>query len=617
MRKKGILLLLILIAIFVGLSFLLTDKWLESQLEKAGSSIVGAKVEIDNLDISLLGLHARWDSLQVTDPKNTMQNMLVTGRCDFDFRLLPMLSQKLIIDEIAVTNLQSGVPRTTDGKIEKPPKKPKSDKPTFIDKTVTKLSKEMEDAPVFQMDSFTKKINVDSLIALLSIKSPQKIDSLYKQVTGQYEALQSQAKAIKPKEEIAQLQALAEKIKIDEIKDLNTLISTLQTLKTIQTRVDTLQNQIKRTNKGIQALVEESRHGKNQVESWVRSDYNQALSKAKLPEINAQNVGKLIFGKKVVYQVNRVLGITRQVRYYAAKFKSDKPKKEKPPRLKGQNIHFSLHNALPKFWIQEVILSGRMKGLDLKGEATHFASNQKLTGHPAQISLNGQNDKKTAVGLNAEFDYRTGSKESYSANLSRWSLEGLQLSESPLLPYTINKGLADIESNLVLTGDTLKGTIDFTARQLAFNLNKKPSNRAEELIQNVVKKANTVRFTSRISAVGDEMSFTVQSNLDDLIVKEIKSLASKEVAAAKQRLRQEIENRTAGPKKEFNQFVTEKQKALQDTWTEYQKTIDAEKQKLEQKKKDLEKRIEDEKKKQENKLQDEVKNKLNDLLKSN
>ena len=196
-------------------------------------------------------------------------------------------------------------------------------------------------------------------------------------------------------------------------------------------------------------------------------------------------------------------------------------------------------------------------------------------------------------------------------------MEGIQLSESPLLPYTINKGLADIESNLVLTGDTLKGTINFTARQLVFNLNKKPSNRAEELIQNVVKKANTVRFTSQISAVGDDMSFTIQSNLDDLIVKEIKSLASKEVAAAKQRLRQEIESRTAGPKKEFNQFVTQKQKALQDTWAEYQKTIDTEKQQLEQKKKDLEKRIEDEKKKQENKLQDEVKNKLNDLLKTN
>lgn len=617
MRKKGILLLLILIVICMGLGFLLTDRWLEKQLEKTGSALVGAKVEINNLDLSLIGLHAGWDSLQVTDPKNTMQNMLVTGKCDFDFRLLPLLSRKLIIEEIAVTSLQSGIARTTDGKIEKPAKtqKPKSDKPSFIDKTITKLSKEMEDAPVFQMSSFTRKINVDSLIALLAIESPQKIDSLYKQVTGQYESLQDQVKTIKPQEEITELQALAEKIKVEEIKDLNTLLSTLQTLKTIQTRVDTLQNQIQRTNKGIQALVEESKQGRKQVEVWVRSDYNQALAKAKLPEINAQNVGKLIFGKKVVYQVNRVLGITRQVRYYSAKLKSDKPKKEKPPRMKGQDIHFPLHNALPEFWIQEVVLSGRMKGLNLEGEATHFSSDQKLTGLPAQIALNGQNDKKTAVELKAELDYRTRSKESYAVNLNRWSLDGIQLSESPLLPYTVATGFADIRSNLILTGDTLKGTIDFTARQLAFDLNKKPANRAEELIQNVLKKANSVQFTSRISAMEDDVSFTIQSNLDDLIVKEIKSLASKEVAAAKARLRQEIEDRTAGPKKEFNQFVTEKQKALEETWAGYQKTVDEEKQKLEQKRKDLEKRIEDEKKKQENKLQDEAKSRLNNLLK--
>ena len=84
MRKKGIAALLIIAVIVIALIMIFTDQWLEKRLENLGSSIVGAKVEIDRLDVSLTGLHVRWDSLQVTDPKDTWTNMLATGKCEFD-----------------------------------------------------------------------------------------------------------------------------------------------------------------------------------------------------------------------------------------------------------------------------------------------------------------------------------------------------------------------------------------------------------------------------------------------------------------------------------------------------------------------------------------------------
>lgn len=618
MRKKGLIVLLVLIAIFVALGFLFTDQWIEKQLESVGASVVGAKVEIDGLDLSLLGLHAGWDSLQVTDPKNTMENLIATGACELDFRLLPLFSKKVIIDAIAMRNVQSGVPRTTDGKIEKKPEKPKtkSDKPSFLDKTVDKLSAEMENTPVFQMDSFTRKINVDSLIALLSVQSPHKIDSLYQSLTGQYEQIQTQIKDLKPKEEIDALQKLIESIQIDQIKDLNTLVATLETVQTIQKRLNTLYTQVNETNQDVQTLVSESGQGTKQVEDWIQNDYQQALSKAQLPEITAQNVGKILFGKKIVYQVTRVLNITKQVRYYASKLQSDKPKKEKPPRLKGQDIAFPLRHALPEFWIHEIELSGRLKQIDMSGNVTDITTNQKLIGQPTHFVLSGQNEVKTSITLEGILDYLSSPKETFRFALDQWPLEGIRLSESPLLPYAISNGKGRISSQLAITGDTLKGKIQFTGSQMAFDLSRNPTpNRAEVLIQNVLKKANTVEFTSDITAIGDNMTFRIRSNMDDLIVKEIQSLASQEVASAKRKLQQEIENRIAGPKKELTEFVSTRQKQLEETWAEYQKTIDEQKQKIEQKQKDLEKRIEDEKKKQENKLGNEVKNKINDLLK--
>ena len=152
MRWKGIIFLLILIGIVIALSYLLTDRWLEKRFENAGTAIVGAKVEINNLDFSLIGLHMRWDSLQVTNPKNTMKNIFTTGRTDFDLELMPLLKKKFIVENIQMIHVTSGTDRTTDGKVKKKIKK-KESKPNFITKTINRLEADVAAAPAWQTDT--------------------------------------------------------------------------------------------------------------------------------------------------------------------------------------------------------------------------------------------------------------------------------------------------------------------------------------------------------------------------------------------------------------------------------------------------------------------------------
>ena len=83
MRWKGLIFLAAVIAFGVILSLFFLDRWVESGLENAGSSIVGAKVEIDGLDLDVAGLSIEWQRLQVTDPNSTMQNVIETGRTAF------------------------------------------------------------------------------------------------------------------------------------------------------------------------------------------------------------------------------------------------------------------------------------------------------------------------------------------------------------------------------------------------------------------------------------------------------------------------------------------------------------------------------------------------------
>ena len=100
LRKKGVFFLAVLAALILTLSLLFTDSWLESQLEDMGSSIAGARVEIDDLDFSFTSVHLKWQRLQVTDARQPMKNLFETGPCAIDLEFWPLLSKKIVISDI-------------------------------------------------------------------------------------------------------------------------------------------------------------------------------------------------------------------------------------------------------------------------------------------------------------------------------------------------------------------------------------------------------------------------------------------------------------------------------------------------------------------------------------
>ena len=186
MRWKGIIFLVVMFAIIVALSFVFTDQWLESQLEETASGLHGAKVEFDNLDFSIFGPELKWDRLQVTDPKNTMKNMIESGFCEFKMEFLPLLSKKVIIENIQLSELRTNTDRETDGAISKEERIVIS-QPNYVKETVNKLKKRVEETPALQLAGQVKSANVDSILSILNITSVKKIDSLQKNLTGKYD----------------------------------------------------------------------------------------------------------------------------------------------------------------------------------------------------------------------------------------------------------------------------------------------------------------------------------------------------------------------------------------------------------------------------------------------
>jgi len=251
-RWKGIIFLAVLAGIFILLTILFTDAWLERQLEKLGTNAVGAKVEIDGFDFSFSGLHIRWERLQVTNPKKTMKNIMETGHCEFNMEFWPLLSKKIIIENVQVSNLQSDTDRETDGKIIKKKKvEKKPSKPGIVDKTLDKLENEIANAPALQLKNIATSVNLDSIFKIFNFKTPGLADSLKKDLTNRYDSWEKRINDINFQRIYKENEDKIKSIDINRIKTIDDVKRTVDTVNDVKKAIETNTKLVKDTQRDL------------------------------------------------------------------------------------------------------------------------------------------------------------------------------------------------------------------------------------------------------------------------------------------------------------------------------------------------------------------------------
>ncbi|MCK4694543.1 MAG: AsmA family protein, partial [Candidatus Cloacimonetes bacterium] len=174
-----ILILILLLVIIVAGLFIFRNQIATFVIEKSGSAVAGARVEVDNLYMKPFKLHISWERFQVTNKNDTWRNLFETAKCEFSLAFKPLWDRKVIIEKMKMETVQFDTKRSTDGKLPIKKKKPK--KPSKLLLAIKKnLEREKQQIPVFNPKFLKTKIDVDSLMQVLNFQTPAKADSLKK-----------------------------------------------------------------------------------------------------------------------------------------------------------------------------------------------------------------------------------------------------------------------------------------------------------------------------------------------------------------------------------------------------------------------------------------------------
>lgn len=610
MRIKGLIFVAIITGLFFLGSWISIDPYIESQIEEQASIANGALVELDGFEISLTDLKIRWDRLQVTNPENTWENSFETGEAELDFLFWPALWERVIIEDVIFKDFKFDSGRETDGYFEIPVNEEgEEQEPGFISGLITGVSSEAVENASTEFTNIKTDINVDSLMATINLQAPDKIDSIRNELDQNYQKWETTFKETDINTEIANIETTINTIEVKNIREVDKIVATIKNVEKLAKKVDSLKNKTQTIREDFQEDFGDARFGVAQIDNWIEDDYKQALTLAKLPKIEAQNIAQSLFGQDLFSEYAGYLKYIAIAREYGSKLSGGEDE-EKIERYEGKDYKFSDKYDWPSLWIQNIDLSGETKtALQLVGKITNVSSDQSKTKEPIVFDIGGQDEDSRSMMLAGEFNYlEEEARETVQFSYSGFNLSGTKLSPSDLLPYPLTNGIGEVSAEVNIIENRIDSEIEYLNKDLKFNFGQNPpEGRVQQLIRDAVSDTDQISVTALVDNVDGPLNVKIRSNIDNLFVDALKSTISKEVDEARAKVEERVKEEIGDRKEELLSFKDEKEAELRQEYSNLEAKVEEQLTKANKLKEDLEKRKKE--------IEDEIKKKAADALK--
>jgi uncharacterized protein (TIGR03545 family) len=617
MRKKFVLFIVIPLLLFCSAVYFFADRWIESALEATGEGVVGAKVEIDLLRLSLSPIAIEFSRLQVANPKDPWKNIFETGKVRFALNFGQLLRNKYIIETMEVNNIVFGTKRSTDGSLPKAPPKTE-ESPSVIAQATVAIAHEAQKTPIFDLDKLKKGLNIDSLVNVQNLRTVQHLDSLKEQVQEASRRWDSTLADIdKSKRRFADIQTSIKAIDLNQLKTIESITSAIANVNNAYKNVNELNETFKSRRAAITGQLDRLYTSATQTVDLARADYESVKGLARLPDLGTRGLASLLLGKEILEKVTGYLGWIEFARQTVPKYMPT-PEYEKPKRFEGQDIYFPVERSYPKWWIKKILISG---GQDKEqnpdyfyatGEARNITNNQRLTGFPLTIALSGTKGGKSSFTLDASFDRRPDVPvDSYRVTAAGLPVRDFPLGRADFLPSKITNAKLNASAQVSVPGNQFDSNLKVDFRNLTLVFDRPPKNDLERIAGDVLASISAFGVQLRLWNTGGPFNVAFSTDLDDQLAARTKRVIGDELARLQNQIRSRIDQRIAAKRAEFDNLFNQKKEDALVRIRSYEALLNNQLAMVNSKKKELETRVEQEKKKQ----TDAAKKKLEDALK--
>jgi uncharacterized protein (TIGR03545 family) len=535
-RWRGLIAFLIVVGIGAAIWFLVVDRLVERAIEAAGSTLVGAKVELDAADVSLAPLGIELRRLQVTNPDEPMRNAVEVARMAFGMEALQLLRRKVIIDEMTIDGMRFNTERQTSGAIVREPPKPKAAEP----------GGSMFDLPALDLPS------AKDILAKEDLESLKLVATVRSEIDAGRERWKQRVGDVSDKAKLDEFRRRADEIGKSSKGGAEALLGNVGAAAQLRKDVMAELDQVKGARQDLAQDVATLKRRVDEVAAAPQADLKRLREKYSLSAGGMANMAGALFGGNIGYWAKTTAGWYERLQPVLANAgKSGGPEQVKPLRGKGIDVKFREREPLPDFLIRTARVSAEIPAGTLKGQVRQITPDQDILGAPTTFEFTGDKlQQLRSVALRGEINRVQPDRPRDAATLTAegYAIQRAVLSDNPKWPVVLDGARADVDLNVVIASGALDATIASNISNARFAGGaQQPDNRVAEAIASALADVNAFRLGATVTGTTQNPEVTVTSDLDAVLKNAVGKAVSEQTARLEADLKAAIAERVNGP----------------------------------------------------------------------
>lgn len=546
-RWKGFWILACLFSIGIVYGKLFFDRHLLDYLERLGSILNYARVDIGALRTDFWRGELEISKLQIAHHTQPMKNLIEVDRIHFRFLLGPLFRKKIVIEEMKVTGVHYRTDRDTSGlvgqEIELIPSYS-----SFIDRVArgiyTELRNQSGDNPLRGLGLLLGGIDiagaVNSFTGLDSLKNIKILkDDIYK-ASEQWEKGLKESAALNPTRDFKtridssfRSKSRHEIMKMKE--EITTKLNQLQSLeKAIMHRVGTLDEDLKK------------------IGDSINTDITQVESSLKIPRMDAEDLTPQIFGAKLLNWMERIT-------YWVDFARRRMPKGSRQNQItmvvrepsRGTSVHFGKMAAYPALLLYKAdffsALSEETKAGRVRGVMTGLTSDPPIYGRPMELELEVDiPEKRLESGkFKLIIDHTLNNMSEWlEFSIASLIIENLTIIDNNDLKFSIAKAIGSLDASLSFQEHELKAQVKTALYQVQYQISSR-FKRLEETLHDILRSSQSIDLVAKVEGPLDKPTLDATSNLGKQLALGLQDEFKHQVAIVKDQIGQAIEERIA------------------------------------------------------------------------
>jgi uncharacterized protein (TIGR03545 family) len=528
----------------VALWVLFADLLVHRGVESAGTSMVGARVELAGADVGFSPARLELRGLAVTNPDEPMRNALEAERLAFDIDWIGLLLDRVHIDEVSVEGLRFGTERASSGAVM-------ATERNVEESGLLDRARERAEIPPLEVPS------VESVLEREALRSPEVIERAREQLEQRRRALGERLAELPDREKLERYRR-----QIDEATEGDDTLSRLSGLKRLRELADEIDDDrkaLRRARDEVRESLAAASDTAAEARRAPQADIERLYRKYTDPGAVAGELAYYLLGPKVEQWVNKGWYWYGRLSPYlgggdagaADDAAAGGPEAVPAVRRVGRNVLYPEAAEDPRVLVRQVRLSGAAGGGDLDGRVTDIAVPANLWGEPLRINLAGQAVSGIErLRVDGAIDRRDPASTLSRLDLSASGTDVAGLALGPKDGILADRGRADFQVTGTVRDRALDLDVTSAIRDAAFSA----GGDADAILQEVAAalgNAGRLDIGARVGGTIDSPDFELTSSLTGILEPLLRSRLQAEAGEFREGLAAQIREKTGGSLEEL------------------------------------------------------------------